>query len=91
MKTQAEEWETSTESVTEVGPWLCERRREAGQLLSIGEGCAKQEATVSSGGRRHQRLGLGTVHSLSPISWLCQSDWRFFLYRVMITFDLEWV
>ena len=33
MKTQAEEdvfWETSTESIMEVGQWLCEIRREAG-------------------------------------------------------------
>ena len=80
MKTQAEEWETSTESVMEVGQWLCERRREAGQLLSIEEGCAKQEATVSSGGRRWWRhqLGLGTVHSLSPISWFVNQIGDFF-------------
>ena len=55
MKTQTEEdvfWETSIESVMEVGQWLCERRREAGQGLSVGEGCVKQEATISSQGRR---------------------------------------
>ena len=78
MKNQAEEWETSTESVMEVGQWLCEGRREAGQWLSIGEGCTKQEATVSSGGWRHQRLGLGTVHSLSPISWFVNQIGDFF-------------
>ena len=26
-----------------------------------------------------------------PYFVVCKSDWRFFLYRVMITFDLEWV
>ena len=65
MKTQAAEvvfWETSTESIMEVGQWLCEIRREAGQWLSVAEGCVKQEASVSSGGQRHRwRLGLGSV------------------------------
>nr|POE57200.1 hypothetical protein CFP56_01856 [Quercus suber] len=65
MKTQAEEdlfWETNTKLVMEVGQWLCEIRREAGQWLSIGEGCVKQEAIVSSKGqRRRWWLGLGSV------------------------------
>ena len=73
MKTQTEKdvfWETSIESIMEVGQWLCERMREVGQWLSVGEGCVKQEATVSSGGWwRRQRLGLESVHCLSPLSW----------------------
>ena len=47
MKTQAKEnvlWETSTESVMEVGQWLL-----------VGKGCMKQEATVSNGGQLRHR------------------------------------